>query len=106
MSVKKDTLMPTIDQGKHRIRRGKACSPSILDLIAKAGDDLGGELDVIAKLLSGEVAGDAAALNVHNLSQIVLRLVDGAGVAVCALPSAEHQCIGIGFAFGVDGKCR
>ena len=89
-----------------RIRHGNDRLPSILDLIAKAGDDLGGELDVIAQLLTGEVAGDAAALNVHNLSQIVLGLVDGAGVAVGALPSAEHQCVGIGLALGVDGKCR
>lgn len=87
-------------------KRSNVCSPSILDLIAKTRDDLGGELDVIAKLLTGEVAGDAAALNVHNLSQIVLGLVDGAGVAVGALPSAEHQCVGIGLALGVDGECR
>ena len=89
-----------------RIRHGNARLPSILNLIAKAGDDLGGELDIIAKLLTGEVAGDTTALNVHNLSQIVLGLVDGAGVAVGALSSAEHQCVGIGLALGVDGKCR
>ena len=88
------------------MRHGNARLPSVLDLIAKAGDDLRGELDVITELLTGEVAGDAAALNVHNLSQIVLGLVDGAGVAVGALPSSEHQCVGIGLALGVNGKCR
>mmetsp|Transcript_18680 Transcript_18680/g.53717 ORF Transcript_18680/g.53717 Transcript_18680/m.53717 type:complete len:226 (-) Transcript_18680:70-747(-) len=79
---------------------------SILDLITEAGDDLGSELDVIAKLLTGEIASDTTALDVDHLSQIIFRLVDGAGITVGALPSAEHQCVGIGLALGVDGECR
>lgn len=98
--------MPKINQANFEYARGHFGSPFILDLIAEAGDDLGGELDVVAKLLTGEVAGDTTALDVHHLSQIILGLVDGAGIAVDALPSAEHQCVGIGLVLGVDGECR
>ena len=85
--------MPKINQANFEDARAHFGSPFILDLIAEAGDDLGGELDVVAKLLTGEVAGDATALDVHHLSQIILRLVDGAGSAVGALPSAEYCVI-------------